>query len=108
MPEDESKQFQITISGNRFSITSPYGEEHVREVEQFLSNLIKDVTKQTEAYGPTNIALLVALNLADELITLQKREARCQEMEKDIEALSQRLDNVLNINLNAEPTNIDS
>ena len=51
MPEEESRQYQINISGNRFSISSPHGEEHVREVEKFLDSQIKEVSEQTEAYG---------------------------------------------------------
>ena len=39
--ENDSKQYQINISGNRFSISSPYGEEHVREVEKFLDQQIQ-------------------------------------------------------------------
>ena len=50
--ENDSKQYTINISGNRFSISSPYGEEHVREVEKFLDQQIQEVTEQTEEFGP--------------------------------------------------------
>ena len=95
MPEEESKQYQINISGNRFSISSPHGEEHVREVEKFLDSQIKEVSEQTDAYGPTSIALLVALNLADKLLTLKKSVSRYDEIEDDIESLCFRLNKVL-------------
>ena len=95
MQENDSKQYQINISGNRFSISSPYGEEHVREVEKFLDQQINEVSKQTEAFGPSNIALLVALNLADRLLTLQKRVSKFDGIENDIDALCYKLDKVL-------------
>jgi len=93
--ENDNRQYQINISGNRFSISSPYGEEHVREVEKFLDQQISEVTEHTDAFGPTNIALLVALNLADKLLTLKKRASKFEGIEEDLETLSYRLDEVL-------------
>ena len=95
MPEEESRQYQINISGNRFTISSQHGEEHVREVEKFLDSQIKEVSEQTESYGPSSIALLVALNLADKLLTLQKNVSKYDELEDDLESLSYKLDKVL-------------
>ena len=95
MQENDSKQYQINISGNRFSISSPYGEEHVREVEKFLDQQINEVSKQTEAFGPSNIALLVALNLADRLLTLQKSGSKFDGIEDDLDTLCYKLDKVL-------------
>ena len=95
MPEEESRQYQINISGNRFSISSPHGEEHVREVEKLLDSQIKEVTERTEAFSPSSIALLVALNLADKLLTLQKRASKYNGIEDDLESLCYKLDKVL-------------
>ena len=95
MQENDSKQYTITISGNRFSISSPYGEEHVREVEKYLDQQIKEVTEQTEEFGPSSIALLVALNLADKLLTLQKKVSKFDGIEDELETLIFRLDKVL-------------
>ena len=93
--ENDSKQYQINISGNRFSISSPYGEEHVREVEKFLGQQIQEVSEQTEEFGPSSIALLVALNLADNLLTLQKKVTKFDGIEADLQTLYYRLDKVL-------------
>ena len=95
MPEEESRQYQINISGNRFSISSSHGEEHVREVEKFLDSQIKEVSDQTESYGPSSVALLVALNLADKLLTLQKKVSKYDGIEDDLESLSSRLEKFL-------------
>ncbi len=95
MPEEESRQYQINISGNRFFISSPHGEEHVREVEKFLDSQIKEVSEQTDSYGPSSIALLVALNMADKLLTLQKKVSKYDGIEDDLESLSYRLEKVL-------------
>ena len=91
MQEEEGKQYHINISGNRFSISSQHGEEHVREVEKFLDSQIKEVTEQTESYGPSSIALLVALNLADKLLTLKKKVSKYEGIEDDLESLTYKL-----------------
>ena len=93
--ENDNRQYQINISGNRFSISSPYGETHVREVEKFLDQQIAEVTENTEAFGPTNVAYLVALNLADKLLTLKKSVSQFDGIEDDLEKLCFRLDEVL-------------
>ena len=85
--ENDNRQYQINISGNRFSISSPYGEAHVREVEKFLDQQIAEVTENTEAFGPTNVAYLVALNLADKLLTLKKSVSQFDGIEDDLEKL---------------------
>ncbi len=95
MPEEESRKYQINISGSRFSISSPHGEEHVREVEKFLDSQIKEVSEKTDSYGPSSIALLVALNMADKLLTLQKKVSKYDGIEDDLDSLSYRLDKVL-------------
>jgi cell division protein ZapA (FtsZ GTPase activity inhibitor) len=93
--ENDSRQYQINISGNRFSISSPYGEKHVREVEKLLDQQIAEVTEQTDAFGPTNIALLVALNLADKLLTLKNKVSKYDGIEEDLDNLCYKLGEVL-------------
>ena len=95
MENNDSKQYQININGNRFSISSPYGEEHVREVERFLDQQISDVTENTDALGPINVAFLVALNLADKLLTLKKSISKYDGIEEDLNNLCFRLEKVL-------------
>jgi len=93
--ENDSKQYQINISGISFPLSSAYGEEHVRAVEKFLGNQIKEAPEQSEEFGPSSIALLVALNLADKLLTLQKKVTKFDGIEADLQTLYYRLDKVL-------------
>ncbi len=95
MEQNDNRQYQININGTRFSISSPYGEEHVREVEKFLDQQISDVTENTDAFGSTNVALLVALNLADKLLTLKKSTSKFDGIEDELNNLCFRLDKVL-------------
>ena len=93
--DNNFKQFQISINGNQFEISSPYGEAHIREVERFLDEQITEVNQHTEVLGPTNLAYLVALNLADELLSLKNRQNEYEDMEKGLSHLCERLESVL-------------
>ena len=95
MEQNDNRQYQININGTRFSISSPYGEEHVREVEKFLDQQITDVTENTDAFGSTNVALLVALNLADKFLTLKKSTSKFDGIEDDLNNLCFKLDEAL-------------
>ena len=95
MSDQNLKAYQININGNRLQISSPYGEEHVRKVERFLEEKISEVNEQTNILGPTNLAFLVALNMADELLNLRNRQSTYSDVEESLSHLCDHLDNVL-------------
>ena len=101
--EQNYKEYELNINGNRFQISSNCGEEHIRKVERFLDEQNNEVNQQTNAYGPTNLAFLVALNLADELLNLRGRLSRYENVEEGLSRLCERLENVL-----SSPSNSDS
>ncbi|MGA1598579.1 MAG: cell division protein ZapA [bacterium] len=88
--DSELKQYQINIQGNRFAISSPYGEEHIRQVERFLEAQIQTVREQAGLTGGTQTLVLAALNITDELLKLkqsesshhQRLEAACEQLER--------------------------
>ena len=95
MSDQNLKAYQININGNRLQISSPYGEEHISEVEQFLDDKISEINEQSNVLGPTNLAFLVALNMADELLNLRNRQSNYDDVEESLSHLCDRLENVL-------------
>ncbi|MBF0236355.1 MAG: cell division protein ZapA [SAR324 cluster bacterium] len=90
------KQYTLNINGHRFSVNSSYGEEHIRSVESFLNKRMLDINSQSETYGPTTLALLVSLNLADELLSLKNEKNHVKgEWLETIQTLCERLDKAL-------------
>ena len=102
MSDQNNREYELNINGNRFQISSNCGEEHIRKVESFLDEQISEVNRQTNAYGPTNLAFLVALNLADELLNLRGRLSRYEEVEEGLSRLCERLENVLSSPANSD------
>ncbi len=68
MEPTQSTWYDITIAGKQFTISTRHGEEHVRRVERLLGETMAEISSRIDARNPLNVALLTALNLADQLI----------------------------------------
>jgi len=105
--EAELKSYQITINGKLFAVASPRGESHIREVEAFLGEKVAEVHSSFDQAAPTNnLAILVALNITDELLDLRK-ERRAEkfsltQMEKNLRSLCLQLEQALPTNASSE------
>ena len=89
MAEPEASWFDITVAGKGFNISSRHGEEHIREVERLLNETFEEVSSRVEGQSLLNIALLTALNLADQL--LGEKTAQYGK----VEALSHRVETMV-------------
>lgn len=92
----EPAWYDVTIGGKRFNIASRHGEPHIREVEKLLEETYEEVRARAQGQTAQNIALLTALNLADQLHSL--RLALKEESggwTDRVESLLQRLDVIL-------------
>ena len=49
MSDQNNREYELNINGNRFQISSNCGEEHIRKVERFLDEQISEVNRQTNA-----------------------------------------------------------
>jgi cell division protein ZapA len=96
-------QLKIQLLGSSFSIQTDESKEHVEDVLECLTKKIEEVLDKNAGIEPVKIALLAALNLADELIQLKKKVAGGvppspkpdDEIEKITGHLIQRIDDAL-------------
>ncbi|MCK4738528.1 MAG: cell division protein ZapA [Deltaproteobacteria bacterium] len=81
---------ELNILGKRLAIKSDKSEEHVREVEQLLSEKIAEIRESSNAVATLDLALLAALNITGELIEAKKLleaiEERSEELTRRIES----------------------
>lgn len=97
MEAQESAWYDITIAGKRFDIASRHGEGHIREVERLLNETFEEVSARVQGQPVLNIALLTALNLADQLLTAHTaNDGASEELSRRVEFLVTRLESVLN------------
>lgn len=89
----EEKSIDIKVFGQKFTVKADAGEEHIREVEQCVNMKVDEILKKTRSVSTLNVAILVALNIADELIReREKRMAIVREIEVRSKGLMEKID----------------
>jgi len=64
------KRFEVRILGQELSVISDSGDEHVANVIRFVSGKVEEAGKAAVSRNALNIAILAALNIADEYLKL--------------------------------------
>jgi cell division protein ZapA (FtsZ GTPase activity inhibitor) len=82
------KAIEIQINGHKLVVKSAEGNEHLRNVEDYLNNKIEEVKEKTKAASTLDLALLAALNITGEVIKTTDAHTeikkRSQQMSKEI------------------------
>ncbi len=61
-----SPPVRIEILGREYFIKSNEGEERIREIAEYVNRKIKEISEGGKIVSTLNIAILVALNIADD------------------------------------------
>jgi len=64
------KQYHINILGQDLSVLSDSGDDHVAGVVQYLEDKVQQIRSAASSINTLNVAILVALNIADEYLKL--------------------------------------
>lgn len=87
----------VEVFGQRLGLRSDGDAAHLQELARFVDLRMREVADRSSSVDTVKIAVLTALNIADELF--QEREtdqdARQQQLEKQAERLVTKLENAL-------------
>ena len=72
---------EIRVAGQKFSVTHDHDETHIRELAQYVNDKIAELRRRTGAVATHSLALLAALDIADERFQERKRR---QELEEEV------------------------
>jgi len=82
------KKYQNSVLGQDISVLSDSGDEHVEAVVSYVNDKVAEIQKNTKAINVLQVAVLAALNVADEYFKLQgEKEDICHQMESRSEQL---------------------
>lgn len=82
----------VTIYGQEYPIRGRSDEAHIREVAKYVDDRMAMIGEATTSATPARLAILAALNIADELLTLKKEKERIvSEVEEKAKELSEYL-----------------
>ena len=78
------KAVDVEIMGEKFTVRSDAEESYVRKVAVYVDGKMQEVMKTTRPIGKSSVAMLAALNIADEY----------QRLKENHEAIMQRLNHL--------------
>lgn len=87
------KRFNIRVLGQEFSVLSDSGDEYVAEIVQYVNDKASEISGGPENITTLNVAILVALNIADEFFKFKRdeKDKHCQ-----LEHRTEKLINLIN------------
>ena len=89
------KQYHIKILEQDLSVLSDSGDDHVAGVVQYVEDKVQQIRSAASSLNTLNIAILVALNIADEYLKLAGTNKKiCDELQSRTESLICLIDDV--------------
>jgi len=84
---------EIKVFGQTYTVKTDAEEDHIQEVARYVNGKIDEVLKKTRSVSTLNVAILTALNIADDLLReKEKRMALLREIEQKSEDLAEKID----------------
>lgn len=68
---EEKRSVRVTIFGHEYSIRGEADEAYIRELARYVNGKMDDITRSTGVGVPLRVAILAAINLADEVFRLR-------------------------------------
>lgn len=69
------RKVEVSLLGQRFTVRSDKDEAYLHQVASFVNRKFEELRRQTRTASSHQLALLVAMNLADELFRAEERHA---------------------------------
>ena len=84
------EKVEVTLLGQSFTVRSDKDEAYVHSLASFVTRRYEELQRQTRAVSSHELALLVALNLADELFQCEEQAelSRKEIRERSIQILA--------------------
>ena len=96
MKQAEKRQerlVEIKLFGQTYTVKTDAEEHHIQSVAQYVNEKIEEILKKTRSVSTLNVAILTALNIADDLLReKEKRRILLQEIETKSKDLADKID----------------
>jgi cell division protein ZapA len=87
---------EIKVFGQTYTVKTDAEENYIQEVAKHVNEKMEEVLRKTKSVSTLNVAILTALNIADDL--LKEREKRIALL-REIEAKSRDLVEKIDVNI---------
>jgi len=84
---------EIKVFGQTYTVKSEAEENHIQAVAQYVNEKMDEVLKKTRSVSTLNVAILTALNIADDLMKERReRMALIREVETKSKDLAEKIE----------------
>jgi cell division protein ZapA len=84
---------EIKVFGQTYTVKTDAEEDYIQEVAKYVNEKMEEVLKKTKSVSTVNVAILTALNIADDLLReKEKRTALLREVESKSKDLVEKID----------------
>jgi cell division protein ZapA len=96
----EKNTIRVEIDGMDYSLKSDNDPEYVESIANYVNQKIQKLNQKTNVKSQTKIAVLAALNIADEYFQIQKNYENTLKKLEALEAKSKELSDQVDYDLN--------
>lgn len=95
--DDNQKLHQVEIFGQSYNLRGEGDPKYITEIASYLDKIMHDVSENTGVADTLKVAILAALNIADDYLSIKKKipSDKGEEIEKKISRLIQKIDQCL-------------
>jgi len=84
---------EIKVFGQTYTVKTDAEEDYIREVAHYVNEKMEEVLRKTKSVSTLNVAILTALNIADDLLReKEKRIGLLREIEAKSKDLVEKID----------------
>lgn len=87
------KEIEIKVLGQKFMVRSESEESYVNQVAAYVNEKMDEVVRNSKTVASLNVAILAAMNIADEFMKYKRTKGKKWEMaEKKIKNVIELID----------------
>jgi cell division protein ZapA len=84
---------EIKVFHQTYTVRTDAGEDHIQEIARYVNAKMEEVLRKTKSVSTLNVAILTALNIADDLLKERlEREALLHEIETKTKGLAEKIE----------------
>jgi len=93
------KPIEVEIYGQRFSLQGEADEVYIQQLATYVDEQMRTLTQNMKTGTPTKLAILAAINIADQLFQQQRdQQAGEVEVERLTQSMLEHIDHQLELN----------
>jgi cell division protein ZapA len=96
---ERERLVEIKVFGQTYTVRSDAEEDHIQAVARYVNEKMEEVLKKTKSVSTLNVAILTALNIADDL--LRERAKRLRFL-NEVETKSRDLVEKINLKIDGK------